>query len=131
MFFYESRGGKEVVGEARIIEVGSGTVDEVLARFGDDLFLTRPERGSQRVEELWENPEVVNKCMVLCKECFSRIDSIGCEEGIRKEGFVFVHRCPTRKIIFQNLLEKHGINYISGEREDFYERDELMYHLPD
>jgi len=90
LFFYESRGGKEVVGEARIIEVGSGTVDEVLARFGDDLFLTRPERGSQRVEELWENPEVVNKCMVLCKECFSRIDSIGCEEGIRKEGFVFV-----------------------------------------
>lgn len=43
LFFYESRSNKEVVGEARIVEIGSGTVEEVLARFGMDLFLTRNE----------------------------------------------------------------------------------------
>jgi hypothetical protein len=88
-------------------------------------------RGTQRVEELWENPEVVNRYTVLCKECFSRVGSTGCEESIRKEGFVFVHRCPTRKIIFQNLLEKYGITYVSGEQQTLFERDELMYQLPD
>lgn len=43
LFFYESQGGKEIVGEARIAEITQGTVDEVLVRFGRDLFLTRDE----------------------------------------------------------------------------------------
>ena len=43
LFFYESQGAKEIVGEARIVEITQGTVDEVLARFGRDLFLTRSE----------------------------------------------------------------------------------------
>jgi len=43
LFFYESKGSKEIVGEARIAEMTQGTVDEVLGRFGADLFLTRNE----------------------------------------------------------------------------------------
>ncbi len=87
--------------------------------------------GTRRVEELWEEPEATNRYMVLCSECYERIDSIGCEESIRREGFVFVHRCPLRKIIFQNLLETHGINFIAGEKERFFERDRLIFYLPD
>jgi len=66
LFFYESRGGKEVVGEARIVEVGSGTVDEVLARFGNDLFLTRPE-----LEE-YAGSRIGNKMLVLVLEDVKR-----------------------------------------------------------
>jgi len=43
LFFYESRSDKEVVGEARIVEIGAGTVEEVLAEYGEDLFPTRIE----------------------------------------------------------------------------------------
>lgn len=86
---------------------------------------------NRRVEDLWMEPEQVQTYMVLCKECNERIDTIGCEESIRKEGFVFVNRCPTRKIVFENLLEKHGIKFRTGERSSFYERDELMFFLPE
>lgn len=86
-------------------------------------------RGTQRVEELWEEPELTNQYMVLCSECYGRIDSIGCEESIRREGFVFVHRCPLRKIIFRNLLENHGIEFMSGEKERFFERDQVVFYL--
>ena len=43
LFFYQSRSNKEVVGEARIVEIGNGTVEEVHARFDCDLFLTPTE----------------------------------------------------------------------------------------
>jgi len=89
------------------------------------------ESRAHRVEQLWQKPDTVDTYMVLCKECYDRIDSIGCEESIKKEGFVFVNRCPIRKILFQNLLEKHGIKYVSGEKESFYERDDLMFSLPE
>ena len=56
LFFYESRSKKEIVGEARIVEISSGTPQEVLQRFRNDLFLTATEfekyigdRKSQRV----------------------------------------------------------------------------------
>lgn len=43
LFFYESRSKKQIVGEARIIQIGSGTMDEVLLKHGADLFLTPTE----------------------------------------------------------------------------------------
>jgi hypothetical protein len=56
LFFYESMGNKEVVGEARIVEVSTGTMDEVLARHGDELFLTRTEleqyAGNRRAQRM-------------------------------------------------------------------------------
>ena len=88
-------------------------------------------RGTQRVEALWEEPEAIDRYMALCPECYDRIDSVGCEESIRREGFVFVHACPLRRIIFQNLVENHDIKYCSGEKERFFERDQLMFYLPD
>lgn len=45
LFFYQSRNRKEIVGEGKIEEISDGTVEEVLAKFGDDLFLTRSELG--------------------------------------------------------------------------------------
>jgi len=88
-------------------------------------------RGTQRVEELWEEPDLTNRYMILCSDCYERIDSIGCEESIRREGFVFVHRCPIRKIILQNLLEKHSIKFVSGEEERIFERDQPLLYLPE
>ncbi len=92
---------------------------------------TRLYERHQRVEELWEKDNLTLRYTVLCKECFDRIDSLGCEESIRKEGFTFVHRCPTRKVIFQNLLDKHGVRYFSGEHERLYEGRELTVFLQD
>jgi len=43
LFFYESRSNKEIVGEAKIVEITSGTIEEALAKYGEDLFLTRIE----------------------------------------------------------------------------------------
>jgi hypothetical protein len=43
LFFYQSRGGKEIVGEAKIIEISSGTFDDVWKKFAERLFLTRNE----------------------------------------------------------------------------------------
>jgi hypothetical protein len=43
LFFYQSGGSKEIVGEARIDEIAVGTVQEVLAKFGERLFITRSE----------------------------------------------------------------------------------------
>jgi len=43
LFFYESRSKKQIVGEARIVQISSGTMDEVLLEHGADLFLT-PEQ---------------------------------------------------------------------------------------
>jgi hypothetical protein len=43
LFLYQSRNNREIVGEARIVEMASATLEEVLARFGDDVFLTRTE----------------------------------------------------------------------------------------
>lgn len=43
LFFYESGGNKEIVGEARILEVSAGNIEEVWSRFGHAIFLTRTE----------------------------------------------------------------------------------------
>jgi hypothetical protein len=43
LFFYESKGNREIVGESRIAEIFSEEAEEVLARFGDRIFLTRSE----------------------------------------------------------------------------------------
>jgi len=96
------------------------------------LVIKTPERGfrSHAVERLWESPEPATRYKVLCRECYGRVDSIGCEESIRRQGFVFVHGCPTRKIVFQNLLEKHGIEYHVGEERQYFEASQLLFFLP-
>jgi hypothetical protein len=99
-------------------------------------YLTTTARESmfernQRVEDLWGRGETDQRYDLLCGECFRRIDSIGCEESIKKEGFTFTHRCPTQKIIFESLLEKHGIKFQSGESDRFHQRGEFMDFLPD
>ena len=43
LFFYQSGGGKEIVGDAEIIDVSSETRDALWDKFGDRLFLTRDE----------------------------------------------------------------------------------------
>ena len=43
LFFYESQGNKEIVGEARIVEVDQGTPSEILTKHGDRLFLMADE----------------------------------------------------------------------------------------
>jgi hypothetical protein len=43
LFFYRTGGRKEIVGEAKIVEINSGAFDDVWNRFADGLFLTRNE----------------------------------------------------------------------------------------
>ena len=56
LFFYESRGNKEIVGEARVVDINSGTPDELLRKFGKNLILTRREleeyTGDRRTKEM-------------------------------------------------------------------------------
>lgn len=40
LFFYESRKGKAIVGEARIVDIDEGTIKEIYEKYGDTLFLT-------------------------------------------------------------------------------------------
>jgi hypothetical protein len=97
------------------------------------LVTKTAERGglhSHSVEKLWEAPEAVTRCKLLCRECYGRIDSVGCEESIRRQGFVFVHGCPTRKIVFENLLEEHGIEYQTGEERQYFESSQFLFFLP-
>jgi len=81
LFFYESRGSKEIVGEARISEVSSGTIEEVLSRFGDNLFLTRDE-----LEE-YARGRRAKKMLVLVAENAKRYTSpLKLNEGITMAG---------------------------------------------
>jgi len=43
LFFYESGRSKQIVGDAKIIGIESATYEDVIARFGDYLFLTKNE----------------------------------------------------------------------------------------
>jgi len=62
LFFYQSRSNKEIVGEARIGQISDGTVEEVLAKFGNDLFLTRNEL------ELYAGNRIRKRMLVLVLE---------------------------------------------------------------
>jgi len=81
LFFYESQGGKEIVGEARIVEITQGTVDEVLARFGRDLFLTRSEL------EVYAGSRRGRRMLVLVLEDMTRYSSpLKLDRGITMAG---------------------------------------------
>jgi len=43
LYFYESKSAKHIVGEAKIIKITQCTIDEVIEKFSDRLFLTRDE----------------------------------------------------------------------------------------
>jgi hypothetical protein len=43
LFFYESGGKKQIVGEAEIAGLSTGRIEEILAKYRDELFLTAPE----------------------------------------------------------------------------------------
>jgi len=83
------------------------------------------------VQKLWEKPELISRYKVLCRECYERINLIGCEERIRRHGFVFVHGCPISKITFQTLLEKHGIKCITGEEREYFGDNQFVFFLPE
>jgi len=81
LFFYKSKGNKEVVGEARIVEVGTGTVDEALARFGDDLFLTRPE-----LEEYANNRKARRMLVLVLKDAKKYRTPLRLDKGLTMAG---------------------------------------------
>jgi hypothetical protein len=62
MFFYRSRNNREVMGEAKIVEAASGTLEEVLSKFGEELFLTPTEL------ELYVGRRKSKKMLVLVLE---------------------------------------------------------------
>ena len=58
LFFYESERNREVVGEARIVEISSETADAMLTKYGDALFLT-PAELNEYVEQRREKKMLV------------------------------------------------------------------------
>jgi len=102
-----------------------------LRRGPDGLWHAKPDLILSTFRQSLDTLTSYNPRRAILIGCFRRIDSIGCEESIRKEGFTFSHRCPTQKIIFESLLEKHGIKFRSGESDRFHQRGEFMAFLPD
>ncbi len=86
---------------------------------------------SHKVEKMWQEEEPQNELRLLCGECVNRIDSIGCEDSIRKEGFVYRYSfCPLSRVLLEQLLEKHKIEYVAPQEENSY-RDGFIFHLPE
>ncbi len=104
-------------------DIGTDTSLALVSKTKDDF--------ARGVEKLWQKSDVVNHYLICCKECFGRIDSIGCETSIRKRAFAFVHSCPTREILFRAVLDKNRIKYIGSEGENQTQENQLMLSLPD
>jgi hypothetical protein len=67
---------------------------------------------------------------LLCPECYARIESIGCEEGItRRRSFVFEFICPVERVLLQSLLEKNGIPFMAPELERYGNDRSITMHL--
>lgn len=58
LYFYESEGNKEIVGQATVSEISSGTADEVESKYGSALFLT-PEELNEYARERRERRMLV------------------------------------------------------------------------
>jgi len=84
----------------------------------------------RHVEQLWEEEEEKNKLELLCAECYERIEFLGCESGVRREGFIYRYSCPVRRILIEHLLEKNKIQYVTSEKES-YRPIEATFYLPE
>jgi len=101
---------------------------------GDEMGrLNISEIYPRRVEELWtEKSSILNKLKLLCEECYSRIDEMGCEKSIIKRGLVYDHHCPLKEIIFKKLLDKYDIAFEKQEFKEYVPYTELFeYYLPE
>ena len=81
------------------------------------------------VERLWTKEPTRKELRLLCPECSSRIDTIGCEDSIRKDGFVYKHTfCPVRRVTFEQLLQKHNIRFVAQETDRRYPLQQGLNH---
>lgn len=85
------------------------------------------------VEQLWAKDQTKKELRLLCPECSSRIDAIGCEDSIRRDGFVFRYAyCPVRRTTFEQLLQKHNIRFVAQQTDGRYPlQQRLNHHLPE
>ena len=91
------------------------------------------EPGLTSVEQLWTKETGKKELRLLCPECSSRIETIGCEDSIRREGFVYRHSfCPVRRVTFEQLLQKHNIRFVAQQtdRRSLFQQG-LNHRLPD
>ncbi len=89
------------------------------------------DRYAEGIEKLWQESQSINHYLVCCKDCFGRIDSIGCEDSIRREAFTYVHNCPIQSVLFKNLLTKHNIGYVESTERNSLSEGRVMVSLPD
>ncbi|TET64347.1 hypothetical protein E3J49_04475 [Candidatus Bathyarchaeota archaeon] len=93
----------------------------------------RYEPHSPSVESLWTKELTRRELRLLCPECNSRIDMVGCEDSVRKDGFIYKFTfCPVRRVTFEQLLEKHNIRFTAQETDRRYSiQKELNHYLPE
>jgi hypothetical protein len=91
------------------------------------------EPGLTSVEQLWTKEAGKKELRLLCTECSSRIETIGCEDSIRREGFVYKYIfCPVRRTTFEQLLQKHNIRFVAQQTDRRYLFQQgLNHYLPD
>ena len=88
------------------------------------------------VDEILKKPKETT-LRLLCSECFERIESVGCEEGItRRTSFAFTYLCPVKHMLLQTLLRKHMISFAAPSLEHWYKSttiylDELQVLVTD
>jgi hypothetical protein len=92
LFFYKSGGDKEVVGEAKILQISSATVEEALTLFRDKLFLTQSE-----LEEYAGNRKA-RKMLVLVLENIEKYAA-----PLRLNKSVTMAGCYMTRRMFKNL----------------------------
>lgn len=85
------------------------------------------------VELLWTKEQTRRELRLLCPECTSRIDSIGCEDSVKRDGFVYRQTlCPMQRSTFEQLLRKYNIRFVTQENERRHSlRRGLNHYLPD
>ena len=88
------------------------------------LLITTPRFtsfGSSVYETLKKRRDKVLR--FLCSECYGRIDSIGCDDGItRRSSFVFDYHCPIKQILLQTLFDNEKIEYKAPELQQWINR---------
>jgi hypothetical protein len=85
------------------------------------------------VEQLWTKEQTRKELRLLCPECSSRIDAVGCEDSVRRDGFVYKSSfCPVRRITFEQLLKKHNIRFVAQQTDRRYPLQQgLNHYLPE
>lgn len=85
------------------------------------------------VERFWTKEPTRKELRLLCPECNTRIDTIGCEDSVRRDGFFYRHTfCPVRRITFEQLLQKHNIRFVAQQTDRRYPLQQgLNHYLPE